>query len=206
MDSKNLAQLNYTIFTELRKRLAGRQKFIEDTVKALVLEAVYTSPEMQSCRSYDPNELRGQLGLTINKAVTMTEDVANAVSNSTSVVFPPISKTLTLMEIHVQPTNFANLLGLSSGHVKTRKGADLHVLDWLLMEGDKTIVRGYDYLPKPPQGRSRLGLMIDRANVFDAWRVPPKYAGYKDDNFVTRAIETDEFAKEVQKVLIAALL
>ena len=90
--------------------------------------------------------------------------------------------------------DFFNLLGLQEGHVLTEKGGDLHWLDWLIRQGDRTVVLGWNYVPAPT-GRSGGWEM----NIGGVWRVPPEFWGTLDDNFITRAFEARE--KEIIGIL-----
>jgi len=60
-------------------------------------------------------------------------------------------------------------------------------LEWLLLYGDKIIVRNYT-VQVGPSPYSRTGLAIMKPSK-ESWRVPPEFAGTTTNNWVTRALE-----------------
>lgn len=83
----------------------------------------------------------------------------------------------------------------------TEKGDSLNWLRWLLIEGDKVIVRDYEI----GIGRGRTGYNIMIQNVSSQWRVPPQYAGTTTNNFITRSIRTihSDFERDLKRELNA---
>ena len=102
------------------------------------------------------------------------------------------------LEINFQPADFVNLVSMQQGIVHTEKGDSLDWLSWLLKEGAKPIIIGYQYQAQAG-GRSRGGIMEKGTS----WRIPPQFAGTETDNFITRAFSDRE--KEIQD-LFAKLL
>ena len=88
--------------------------------------------------------------------------------------------------------HLSNRILLNDRRMNTEKGQSLHWLRWLLKEGAKPIVIGYQYVPGKA-GRSRGGVMMANAQ---SWRVPPQFSGTDENNFITRAFSGRE--KEVQ--------
>lgn len=94
----------------------------------------------------------------------------------------------TTMRIEAIQANFQNVLGLPEAQQLTNKGVSLDWLDWLLIKGDKTIIREYEI--EPAQGRrSRTGLAVMVKAKKGRWKVPAQYAGTVNKNWVTRAID-----------------
>ena len=139
--------------------------------------------------------LNAQFGLPVGTAENAVNQIVFAVVKSMNVNIKPVNTKLKgLIEFSFQPKDFFNLLGLQAGHILTEKGGDLHWLDWLIRQGDRTIVVGWNYVPAPT-GRSGGGEM----NIGGLWRVPPEFSGTLDDNFVTRAFKARE--KEITSIL-----
>jgi hypothetical protein len=61
-------------------------------------------------------------------------------------------------------------------------------LEWLLIEGDRTIIRDYSVVPVFNKKGSRTGFSLMAASPH-GWGVPAQYSGTTDRNFVTRAID-----------------
>jgi len=58
-------------------------------------------------------------------------------------------------------------------------------LQWLLMEGGKSVIIGYDFMNLPGRGRTGGGIMITNSTK-GTWEVP--ISDGPEDNFVTRAV------------------
>lgn len=71
--------------------------------------------------------------------------------------------------------------------VNNRQNSQLRWLEWLLKEGDRTIVRGYDIAIDPE--RSRTGLKVMKRNPRQSFGIRHQHQGTNTDNFVLRAME-----------------
>lgn len=152
-------------------------------------------PEMIDLAASYPGSLGAQFGLPAGTAAPSASAIANAVSSSISVKLKKFNKQLKgSVYFYFQKDDFINLLSLPEGHVITEQNTDLHWLDWLLTQGDTTIITGYNYQPES-LGRSGGGIMT----IGGMWRVPPQYSGTKSNNFVTRAFEANQ--REIKDIL-----
>ena len=81
---------------------------------------------------------------------------------------------------------------------KQYKGTDLNWLEWLLLFGNKTIIRDYvvEFGDNP---RSRTGRAVMKGVKSGKWGVPPEFAGTKNNNWITRAIESAD--SEINSIL-----
>ena len=197
LDSDNKIQDNmYSALVELinKKIIKNKDKTIE-VFKQRIGRWVMDQPEIESLLQAGPDSLHAQFGLFRGSESAIVNTIISAIVNSFVVRVGKINKKLKgKIEFNFQPTNFFNLLSLSGGHVTTLKGSDLHWLDWLLTQGDTTIIVGYEYDPERA-GRSGGGIM----GVGSSWRVPPEFSGTTTNNFVTRAFLLRE--KEISQVL-----
>jgi hypothetical protein len=72
--------------------------------------------------------------------------------------------------------------------IDNERGYSLPWLQWLLLEGNKTLVKNYEVVFGPsPRSRSGLALMTPSKK---SWKVPSMYAGTQNDNWITRAIDS----------------
>lgn len=189
------SKINRAISEHLNKQLNKKEKTLLRRLKVAVETWVRSSPEIQSIQNRDPNELGAEFGIRKSKAEPAVEAIVEAIVNSTEISANRFSRKLRGgVDFYFQPSNFTNLLQLPQGHVLTKKGSDLHWLDWLLTRGDSTIVFGYEYVPSR-DGRSGGGTM----EKGDSFRVNPKYSGTVDDNFVTRLLSGRE--DEISKII-----
>jgi len=184
------------------KLIGGKEKLRSDIIN-LVGVWVRSQPEMISIGlSYnDSTSLAGHFGLPYGTGRGAVEAIVSSIQSSTVVEIHKIDDKLRGgLIVKVQPTNYVNLMMMPEGHVRTKKGADLHRMHWLLEKGNTTIVMDYSYTPQGGSGRSRVGLMKSGG----AWRVPPEFAGTAEDNFITRAFEGKErdLASLFNKIMI----
>lgn len=86
--------------------------------------------------------------------------------------------------------------------VDTVRGYTLPWLEWLLLEGNKTIVRNYEVVMGPNRA-SRTGFALMKP-ARKSWKVPSEFAGTRNDNWITRAIDAAE--SNIQKLLDEAFV
>lgn len=88
-------------------------------------------------------------------------------------------------------SDFLDILGLPEAEYITEKDVTIPWLNWLLTQGDKIIVIGYDVklnLTAKERHASRTGLGLMRPG--SGWRVSPAYSGTVDNNFITKAFDS----------------
>ena len=189
--------INKAIADYMNNQIRLKNRKVLGIFKRNVESWIRSQPEIQSILAQgQARSLNAQFGLLPGTPDLAVEKIVNSVVESTELNIKKINDNLSGgIEIQCQPKQFLNLLGLSEGHVRTEKGADLHWLDWLLTLGDKTIVIGYEYKPGTG-GRSGGGTMTKGM----AFRVSPSYSGTIEDNFITRAFSNKE--KEVSSILM----
>lgn len=85
--------------------------------------------------------------------------------------------------------------------VDTIRGYELPWLQWLLLDGTKTIISDYEVLfGQNRASRTGFAIMTPSNN---SWRVPSNYAGTIGDNWITRAI--DSASPQIQNILDKAI-
>lgn len=100
--------------------------------------------------------------------------------------------------INMVDSSYTDVLSSASATFKTEKGTDLNWLEWLLLFGNKTIIKDYivEFGPNP---RSRTGQAVMKGIQKGKWSVPPSFSGTKNNNWITRAI--DSSTPEINKIL-----
>ena len=74
--------------------------------------------------------------------------------------------------------------------IDSLRGYSLPWLEWLLLEGNKTIVKNQEVILRPSRF-SRTGMaLMQESNK--SWKVPSQYAGTISNNWITRAIDDNE--------------
>jgi len=192
------SRINAAISEEVNKRLIRNKGFIETQMSRMIQMWVRAQPEMLEIGL--EKRLAGMLGIRKGLGPTAVDSIVMAVVAASSFRFARFNKKMSgVAELNFQPATFLNLLGLGTGHTKTKNGADLHWLDWLLTKGDTTIVQGFFYKPSG-KGRSGGGTM----QFGGAFRVPAQFSGTVENNFVTRAFQGKD--KEISAALRGLLV
>ena len=184
------------LIADLNTHLDKRKNVAVDRLKQVCKSWILSQPEIKSLDSASvPFSLHSLFGLQRGSEAQIVDTIANAVANSIQVKFSKIDKNFKGgITFSIQPADFQNLLGLPEGHVITKKGTDLHWLNWLLEKGDTVIITGYKY-EASSRGRSGSGTMVQGSS----FRVPPSYSGVITNNFVTRAFRNRQ--KEIERIL-----
>lgn len=184
------------LIADLNTHLNKRKNVAVDRLKQVCKSWILSQPEIKSLDSASvPFSLHSLFGLQRGSEAQIVDTIANAVANSIQVKFSKIDKNFKGgITFSIQPADFQNLLGLPEGHVITKKGTDLHWLNWLLERGDSVIITGYQY-EASNRGRSGSGAMVQGGS----FRVPPSYSGTATNNFVTRAFTNKQ--KEIERIL-----
>lgn len=174
---------------------------IKTDFEVLVYNSIHECPELEELRS---GTLRGELGLSINVATEVSENIARTVSESIFVEHKNASTREGIggLIVYVQPSHFSNVLGVANSSVsyhskKENRTIVLKWLDWLLTEGDKIIVSQFSFKPEAGRGRTGLG----RMRKGGSWRISPQYAGTEDDNFITRALSDKGLQENMASII-----
>ena len=179
-------EVNYVFRNSMGKMLSP--------IRRIVSSAIESSPVISSLNG---GILRADFGIPKGKDVTSA--IVASVANSTVISMKRFSvagkKISGGLFIHVQPSDFANLLSLSVGEIITEKGTRLPWLEWLLTLGDQVIIAdfGVEYVNA---GRSGQGHMTSQARPF---KVNTSFSGTTGNNFITRAL--DSHVGEIAKVI-----
>ena len=178
----------------LRSAISRARPKIIIQIKELFREAIESSPEYESLMS---GKLREEFG--IEDAGRKLAEIMKIWLNNIDTEY---NKNNSILTINICLSNFQDVLGLDAATVTTEKGGDLHWLEWLLLEGDKTVVKDFHIAYKPQNSRTDSYIMVEGGS----WRVPPEFSGSMDDNFVTRALEaiSDETVANIVRTQLTA--
>ena len=186
-------RINALLSKELNTLLTANKTRFNTRVNDFVKRCILEQPEIASLKAGGIGSLAAQVGIRAGEESGIVDAIVMAIVNSTTVNIRRFDSKLNgRLDINFQPADFVNLLALPQGMVNTENGDTLKWLSWLLKEGGKPIIIGYEYKPTAGAGRSRGGVMIGGT----AWRIPPQFAGTETDNFITRAFSGRE--KEIQ--------
>lgn len=160
----------------------------KNNISSIISQAIAASPEYQSIQS---GKLQYEFGLP--DSGSRLSEILAVIQQNITVEYnkPQISKNIIIgsFDLNMIPSDYSNLLSLSSAVLTTEKGSQLEWLKWLLLFGDKTIIKEY-VVKIGSNPRSRTGNAIMVGQTSGRWSVPVEFAGTKNNNWITRAIDS----------------
>jgi hypothetical protein len=101
------------------------------------------------------------------------------------------SKIKASFSVSVIRSDFSDVLSSDAAlMIDTLRGYSLPWLEWLLLEGNKSIVKNQQVILRPSRF-SRTGMALMKESN-KSWKVPSQYAGTISNNWITRAIDDNE--------------
>jgi hypothetical protein len=174
---------------------------IKGRLQDLCSELIASTPAYASLID---GELLGELGVPNIKA--RLDAILNTIKNSLEVAYSPIVRRGNNLSggliISILKADFQDILQSSAAIYQTEKGQTIPWLDWLLTQGDRIIVLGYDVVFSSTiieQLRSRTGKALMKPG--SGWRLPPEFSGTIDDNVFTKAFDFDGIEDIILKIV-----
>lgn len=171
---------------ELNSRLTPLYKEATSYIRQTVLDSIKAQPEYISLLS---GSLKYEFGLPDSSS--RLNAILNTIDQSLFVEYkePRINGQNINGGFFIGMVNsdFSDILSLGAATLVTEKGSPLEWLKWLLLEGDKMIIGGYDFKIGNFKN-SRTGGGIMSPSFSGSWRVPPEFAGTMENNWIIRAI------------------
>lgn len=182
--------------SEVDKRMDRVLQAIITPIRGLVQKALMQQPEVESLAG---GVLAAEFGLPDGQ--NRIADIINFwVSNI------QVRKTKTTVSdsringgfmIHMIRADYQDVLGLGQATLITEKGQILPWLEWLLLFGDRAIIRNYEVsMTREKKSRTGLAIMVEGGKN---WSVPPQFSGVANNNFVTRAMSTIE--NDIERII-----
>lgn len=164
---------------------------VKKTLPIIILSSITSSQEYQSLIS---DQLKYEFGIPdainkINSIISIWIKNIQYEYKEPSIKGSQIKASFTAQMIK---SDFSDVLGTDYAYVNdSLRGYSLPWLEWLLLDGTKTIVKNYQVVLG--QNRvSRTGMAIMRQSASSGWSVPSEFAGSIADNWITRAIDRSE--------------
>ena len=189
-DKEIQTTINRLLAIEIKKMLSNIGKNAETYIKQTIITSIQQQPEYSSLLN---GRLKYEFGLP--DADSRVASILSAIQDSLTISYVQprynSSSINASFEINMIPSDFNDILNLPEAVFTTEKGTQLQWLKWLLLEGDSSIVFGYQFiLGQNPFSRTGGGIM--RSDSAGVWRVPPEFAGTINNNWITRAITNTE--------------
>jgi len=153
---------------------------IEQRIGEAVVDAIKASPTYDSLTG---GKLRAHFGLL--DADSKLDSIFRYWTSYIQMTITPKGFTLGMIQY-----DFEDVLKSAGAFQITEKGQHLDWLRWLLVEGDRTIVRDYQIVIGNNVAFSRTGEAIMRKTTKGKWGVPPEFAGTVSRNWISDVILT----------------
>ena len=184
--------VNKALAVEINKRLQKAAGSFKARIKPFIESALFSSPEISSLSG---GTLAADFGLESDPSSAIVRAVVDSMEVK---VVKATAKNMGGFELVMQPSNFANLLGLSVAQ-QPINGGSLPWLQWLLTAGDSIIIRNFG-VERGPYGRTGKARM---SGDFAPFKVDGRYSGTADNNFITRAV--DKVKKQIEDQMKSVL-
>lgn len=160
---------------------------VKDNLSNIVIEAIINAPEYIELVS---GRLKAEFGLpNADARISEILDEWKKIKFKFNGIKQSGDNLVGSFILDMIPSDFTNVINLPSASFVTEKGDVLNWLEWLLLFGNKTIIKDYEVV-LGPNPRSRTGMAVMRGVIGSKWRVPPEYSGTKNNNWITRAIDS----------------
>lgn len=200
-DAKIANTINKAILPQLNKTISKIFRTMEPFIQSTVMNGIMDQPEYNSLIS---GELRGEFGIPDagSRVSKILETIQSSIYTEYQKPFINGSKIKGGFFIGIVRNDFRDILSLPESVLITENNSSLEWLKWLLLEGDKTIITGFEF-KIGNNSRSRTGQGIMSQEISGSWRVPPAYAGQIENNWITRAI--DGVSTEIENKFVRLL-
>lgn len=188
---------------DIRKNLVR----IEKAVQFRVQEAIIN--DRTTLELLNPDSLLvGFLGHPAPSKIV--EDVAKTVSSNVYISFKRFrvisARTVRgALDIGVLRDDLKEALTIPSAKYVTENGDTLPIMEAMLLNGDRVYSNTLLWQPQRTLSGSRTGhaIMLDsQGKQFFLSRVPPEHSGTKDNNWLTRAIRTEQFYSFLEDTML----
>lgn len=161
---------------------------ISPKIKELIIDAIKNAPEYSSLLN---GQLKAEFGLPdsesrVNSILNFWENVIVEYKEAKVSTRGNLSGGFKISMIQ---RDFNDVLSSEAATFTTEKNIELNWLEWLLLFGNKTIIKDYN-VELGPNPRSRTGMAIMKGAISGKWSVPGAFAGTINNNWITRAIDS----------------
>lgn len=160
---------------------------LRESISRAVYNAITTEPEYQSLVS---GQLQYEFGIPesaqkVNEIVKIWTEHVVVEATPVTIAGYGLKGGFTINMIQ---DDYGDVLSSAAARIiDEAKSTVLPWLEWLLLNGNKIIVRNYE-VQVGPSPYSRTGLAIMKPSKQN-WRVPPEFSGTTSNNWVIRALD-----------------
>lgn len=200
-DSQIYKKILESLLPQIDKYMSAFVASFKPEIINIVGRSIRNSPEYGSILS---GQLKYELGIP-DPSFRLESLINIWLNNIQSNYDKPIisnNKIKSSFSFEMIKSDFSDVLSTDFAMVRDNiRGYDLPWLQWLLLEGNKTIVSKYEVLFGPNKS-SRTGYAVMTPSN-RSWGVPSSFSGNRSDNWITRAIESS--LSQIQSLLDRSL-
>ena len=205
IDNKIVAAVDRQVNEKIGRALPQISSKIKPEVSSIILRSLSESPTVQSLLS---GKLKDDFGLFGNVVDTTINNIISVISEGINVKLER-SKTagsIVTTTLEILPyKDFDKIISVAGGSFPAR-GGNVDWLEWLLTRGTQVVIGDF-WLFEHARGFTRSGgssIMRRIENIpREPFRVDSNFSGTIDDNFITRAIQSQ--SDELLRVLGSAV-
>lgn len=178
------------LLPETSKYLKDVIKYLQANLPSVVRSVIINTPEYESILN---GQLKYEFG--IPDSSTKLAGLIDLWSKNIKINYsPPIisgNKIKGSFSANMVRVDFTDVLYTDYAVVyDSLRGYTLPWLEWLVLEGNKTIIKNQTVILGPNKA-SRTGYAVMKDSI-QSWKVPSQYAGTVSNNWITRAIDNAE--------------
>lgn len=194
-------KINQAILKELSKKVSKSFNKLRQYILSSVISSIRNQPEYASILS---GSLKGEFGIPnpSQRLNAILEKIESSLFTDYKKPFIKGNGISGGFSIGIIKSDFSDILSMSEAVIISEKNTSLEWLKWLLLEGDKTIITGYEFQLSSPN-RSRSGKGIMSPSFSGVWKVPGAFSGTMENNWLTRAVES--VSKDIESYFIDLL-
>lgn len=200
IETNNVIRLK--IYTEIAKQMNAKfnknRSKIQDEIRNLSRIALLSSNTYESLTS---GELNVHFGFPVGTATYAVDTIVGLIVSKINLTHIQAKASSAGINSNLYINLYRgtqDILEIGQAYIETDK-YNLPWLKWLLTEGDKIIISGYDIRLESGKGRSDGGIMV--TNNSGVWRVPPEYAGTEDNNWITQTFSSPAYQQALESIL-----
>lgn len=189
------------LLPQITQYMNGVVQKLKFEISPIIEQAIRNSPEYEAILV---GKLKYELGIPDPsvKLEGLIDIWLNSIEYNYNKPIISNNKIKSSFSVNMIRVDFSDVLSTDFAKVvDTIRGYELPWLQWLLLDGTKTIISDYEVLfGQNRASRTGFAIMTPSNN---SWRVPSNYAGTIGDNWITRAI--DSASPQIQNILDKAI-
>lgn len=178
------------LIPEVNKYLKKKLDYIKQNLPSLVYDILTNTDTYNSLIG---GQLQYEFGIP-DPASKLDEILGIWTRNVVVNYQAPVASTDKLkasFSVSIIRTDFSDVLSQDSAYViDALRGYSLPWLEWLLLEGNKTIIKNQQVVIRASKFSRTGAALMQESN--QSWKVPSQYAGTISNNWITRAIDDNQ--------------